>query len=111
MPKMEHAIMGLYRENGKEHGDYYNGMIFYVALRMPTTGDPLGTYNRNRRESERVEGLRSKLGPKQYYGFQLSRKLFHLFHGRRKSQGRDYSAPHQEVCEVSATPSMVSWPK
>ena len=38
MPKMEPTIMELYRENGKEHGDYYNGIIVYVALRIPITG-------------------------------------------------------------------------
>ena len=39
----------------------------YVALRTPTKGSPLGSYNRNKRESQRVNGLRSKLSPKEVY--------------------------------------------
>ena len=36
-----------------------------MALRTPTKGKPLGTFNRNIRESQRVQGLRSKLSPKE----------------------------------------------
>ena len=35
-----------------------------MALRTPTKGQPLGTYNRSTRESHRVQGLRSKLSLK-----------------------------------------------
>ena len=38
----------------------------YVALRTPTKGQPLGTYSRNIKESQRVKGLRSKLSPKEH---------------------------------------------
>ena len=37
----------------------------YMALRTPTKGQPLITYHRNIRESQRVKGLRSKLSPKE----------------------------------------------
>ena len=37
----------------------------YLALRTPTKGQPVGTYTRTIRESQRVEGLRSKLSPKE----------------------------------------------
>ena len=40
-----------------------------MALRNPTKGSPLGTYNRNTREPQRVTGLRSKLGPKEEISF------------------------------------------
>ena len=40
--------------------------LYYVALRTPTKGEPLGTYNRSIRESQRVKGLRSKLSPKEF---------------------------------------------
>ena len=40
--------------------------IYYMALRTPTRGSLIGTYNRNIRESQRVKGLRSKLSPKEY---------------------------------------------
>ena len=36
-----------------------------MALGTPTKGKPLGTYNGNIRESQRVKGLRSKLSPKE----------------------------------------------
>ena len=36
-----------------------------MALRTPCKGCPLGTYNRSIRESQRVQGLRSKLSPKE----------------------------------------------
>ena len=35
-----------------------------AALRTSTKGSPLGTYNRSIRESQSVEGLRSRLSPK-----------------------------------------------
>ena len=41
------------------------GTHYYVALRTPTKGKPLGTYKRNMRESQGVKGLRSKLCPKE----------------------------------------------
>ena len=34
-----------------------------MALRTPIKGQPLGTYIRKIRESQRAKGLRSKLGP------------------------------------------------
>ena len=37
------------------------GFNIYVALRTPTKGSPLGTYNWNMREPQKVKGLRSKL--------------------------------------------------
>ena len=36
-----------------------------MALKTPTKGLPLGTYNRSISESQRVKGLRSKLGRKE----------------------------------------------
>ena len=36
-----------------------------MALRTPARGKPLVAHNRNIRESQRVEGLRSKLSPKE----------------------------------------------
>ena len=41
-----------------------------MALRTPTKGQPLGTYNRSTEESQRVKGLRSKLSPKECLGVQ-----------------------------------------
>ena len=35
-----------------------------MALRTPTKGLSLSTYNRNMRESQNVQGLRSKLSPR-----------------------------------------------
>ena len=37
----------------------------YLALRTPTKGEPLPTYDRNTRESQRVKGLGSKLSPEE----------------------------------------------
>ena len=39
-----------------------------VALRIPTKGQPVGTYNGNVGESHTVKGLRSKLSPKESRG-------------------------------------------
>ena len=44
----------------------------YVALGTPTKGYPLGAYNRNIRESQRVKSLRSKLSPKEERHLQMS---------------------------------------
>ena len=41
-------------------------VVYYVALRTPTKGEPLGTDKRNIRESQRVKGLGSKLSPKEF---------------------------------------------
>ena len=41
---------------------------FYVALRTPTKGQPLGTYNWTIKESQHVKGLRSKLNPEEACG-------------------------------------------
>ena len=44
----------------KQSGEYY------AALRTPTKGLPLGTYNGSVKESPKVKGLRSKQSPKEH---------------------------------------------
>ena len=43
-----------------------------MALRTPTKGEPLITYNRKIRESQRVKGLRSKLSRKELRGCKVT---------------------------------------
>ena len=40
-----------------------------MALRTPTKGQPLVTYTKNIAQSPRVQGLRSKLSPKEEFRF------------------------------------------
>ena len=61
-PQVELATCQIRKEHSLET---FSGLIAYVALRIPTMGQPLGTFNRSIRESPRVKSLRSKLSPEE----------------------------------------------